>query len=144
MVALALTLGTSALSQSSDVGGGGGGGIFGMLFMLIWLALVVAVIAGAWKMFAKAGEPGWAVLVPIYNLIVLMKIAGKPAWWFLLLLIPLVGIVVSIMVCISLAENFGKSTGFGIGLALLGFIFVPILGFGDAVYQGGAGARRAA
>jgi uncharacterized membrane protein YoaK (UPF0700 family) len=144
MVALALTLGTSALSQSSDVGGGGGGGIFGMLFMLIWLALSVAVIAGFWKTFTKAGEPGWAVLVPIYNVIVLLKIAGKPAWWFLLFIIPVVNLVIGIMVAIAVAENFGKSTGFGIGLALLPFVFYPMLGFGDAVYQGGAGARRAA
>jgi hypothetical protein len=145
MVALALTLGTSALSQSSDVGGGGGGGIFGLLFMVIWLALAVAVIAGFWKTFTKAGEPGWACLVPIYNVIVLLKIAGKPAWWVVLFLIPLVNFIISIMVSIAVAENFGKGTGFGIGLALLPFVFYPVLGFGDAVYQGaGGGGRRAA
>jgi hypothetical protein len=144
MVALALTLGTSALSQSSDVGGGGGGGIFGLLFMVIWLALAVAVIAGFWKTFVKAGEPGWAVLVPIYNAIVLLKIAGKPAWWVLLFLVPVANLIVGIMAAIAVAENFGKSTGFGIGLALLPFVFYPILGFGDAVYQGGTAARRAA
>jgi len=92
----------------------------------------------------KAGEPGWAVLVPIYNIIVLLKIAGKPTWWFLLFLVPVVNLVIGIMVAIAVAENFGKSTGFGIGLALLPFVFYPMLGFGDAVYQGGAGARRAA
>src|SRR5262245_11744438 len=106
MVALALTLGTSALSQSSDSCGGGVAGIFGLLFMLIWLGLAVAVIAGIWKTFTKAGEPGWAAIVPIYNMIVMLKIAGKPVWWVVLLLIPFVNFIVFIMVCISLAENF--------------------------------------
>ena len=143
MVALALSLAASAHSQSSDGGGGAIAGIFGLLFTLIWLGLVLVVIAGIWKTFTKAGEPGWAAIVPIYNLIVMLKIAGKPLWWVVLMLIPFVNFIVAIMVCISLAENFGKSSGFGIGLALLGFIFFPMLGFGDAVYQGG-GARAAA
>ena len=76
------------------------------------------------------------LLIPIYNLIVLVKIAGKPIWWFILFFIPIANIVVAILVPIALAEKFGKGVGFGIGLILLGFIFYPILAFGDAQYQG--------
>jgi hypothetical protein len=89
-----------------------------------------------WKVFVKAGKPGWAAIIPIYNAIVLLQIVGRPGWWFLLYLIPIVNIVISIMVMIELAKVFGKGTGFGIGLLLLSFIFIPILGFGDAEYQG--------
>ena len=105
------------------------------LFLPVWLALVVLVIVGVWKAFEKAGKPGWASLVPIYNAWVMLAIAGKPGWWLLLMLIPLVNVVVGIMVSIALAERFGKGAGFGVGLALLGFIFFPILGFGDAKYR---------
>jgi hypothetical protein len=107
----------------------------GKLFFLVWLAVVVVVIAGAWKTFAKAGKPGWACLIPIYNLWVMLEIAGKPGWWLILLFIPLVNLIVGILACIALAERFGKGAGFGVGLALLGVIFLPILGFGDAEYR---------
>ena len=113
-----------------------GGGIIGILFMLIWLAVVIVVIAGMWKVFTKAGKPGWACIVPIYNIIVLLEIAGRPLWWFILFFIPIVGFVIAIVVCIDIAKAFGKGPGFGVGLALLGIIFFPILGFGDAQYQG--------
>ena len=105
------------------------------LFLLVWLAIVVVVIAGVWKTFQKAGKPGWACLIPIYNVWVMLMIAGKPGWWLLLLLIPLVNIIVGIMVSVALAERFGKGAGFGVGLALLGFVFFPILGFGGATYR---------
>jgi hypothetical protein len=110
--------------------------VFMIMILVIEIALVVVIIAGAWKTFAKAGEPGWAVLIPIYNTIVFLKIAGKPIWWILLLMIPLVGIVFAIMACIDFAKAFGKGAGFAIGLVLLGFIFFPILGFGSAEYIG--------
>ncbi|QNM96151.1 DUF5684 domain-containing protein [Chitinimonas koreensis] len=106
---------------------------------LIQLAIIVAVIAGLWKVFEKAGKPGWAALIPIYNLIVLLQIAGKPIWWIVLCLIPLVNIVIAFIVGIEIAKRFGQSALFGVGLTLLGFIFYPILGFGDARYQGTAG-----
>ncbi len=120
----------------SGYGGGGGAGLFGGVFMVVWLAIFVLTIAGMWKIFIKAGKPGWACLIPIYNLIVLLEIAGKPVWWFILFLIPLVNLVVAILVVIALAERFGKGVGFAIGLLLLPFIFYPLLGFGDARYQG--------
>ena len=107
---------------------------------IVYLALVVAIIAGLWKAFEKAGKPGWAAIVPIYNVWVMAEIAGKPGWWGLLCLIPIVGIVIAILISLGVATAFGKGAGFGIGLALLGFIFWPILGFGDAQYVG-AGAQ---
>lgn len=115
---------------------GGGGGVVGLIGLLVWLAVVVFVIAGLWKVFVKAGKPGWAAIVPIYNLIVMLEIAGKPIWWIVLMLIPFVNFIILIIVMIDLAKSFGKSTGFGIGCALLGFIFIPILGFSDAKYIG--------
>jgi Family of unknown function (DUF5684) len=107
----------------------------GIFAMFVWLAIIVVVIASFWVVFTKAGQPGWASIVPIYNLIILLQIAGKPLWWILLLLLPLVNIVIGILVAIEVAKNFGKSAGFGIGLLLLPFIFYPILAWGDARYQ---------
>lgn len=104
--------------------------------IIIVLAIVVFLIASMWKVFEKAGEPGWAAIIPIYNVIVMCKIAGKPGWWVVLFLIPIVSIVMSFILNIAIAKSFGKDTGFGVGLALLGFIFWPILGFGDAKYIG--------
>src|SRR5476651_1733903 len=106
--------------------------IFGTGFILFFVFIWVICVAGIWKVFVKAGKPGWAAIIPIYNVIVLLEIAGKPIWWILLLLIPLVNLVIAILVSIEVAKKFGKGTGFGVGLALLGFIFYPILGFGDA------------
>ncbi|HRI81862.1 MAG TPA: DUF5684 domain-containing protein [Opitutaceae bacterium] len=105
-----------------------------IIVLLIQLAIVVAVIAGVWKTFAKAGQPGWAAIIPIYNVYILLKIANRPWWWLLLMLIPLVNLVIAIIVAIDVAKAFGKGAGFGIGLALLGLIFYPILGFGSATY----------
>jgi hypothetical protein len=117
---------------------GAGGAAAGGLFMLIQLALIVGFIAGMWKTFVKAGKPGWGAIIPIYNVILLLEIAGRPLWWILLFLIPFVNFIVFIIVSMDVARNFGKGAGFGLGLALLGFIFYPILGFGDAKYQGSA------
>ena len=110
--------------------------VAGIIGGLIGLAITIFLIAALWKVFTKAGEPGWAAIIPIYNAIVLLKISGKPIWWIILLLIPFVNFVFIILVMIALAEHFGKGAGFGIGLAFLGFIFFPILGFGDAQYTG--------
>jgi hypothetical protein len=121
-----------------------GGGIGAIIFLLIELAIVAVVVAGMWKTFVKAGHPGWACLVPIYNLIILMKIAGRPAWWLVLYLIPLVSLIVGIIVSMDIAKAFGKGAGFGIGLALLAPVFYPILGFGDAQYVGNGGGAAAA
>jgi hypothetical protein len=111
------------------------GGIGGFLFTLIWLALVIVVIAGMWQTFVKAGKPGWGAIIPIYNVILLLEIAGRPIWWIFLLLIPIVNFVIAVVVSLDVAKNFGKDALFGLGLAFLGFIFYPILGFGSARYQ---------
>ncbi|HOJ03728.1 MAG TPA: DUF5684 domain-containing protein [Bacteroidota bacterium] len=117
----------------SDGGIGAGIGIGMILFYLVIVAFFVVCY---WKLYTKAGKPGWAAIVPIYNIIVLLEIVGKPVWWFILMLIPCVNIVVAILVSLELAKVFGKDTGFAIGLILLPFIFIPILAFGDAEYQG--------
>ena len=118
------------LQQSGD-----GNAVPGLLFGIIWLAVCVFLIAALWIVFTKAGHPGWAAIVPIYNAIILLKIAGKPVWWIILFLIPFVNFVIAILVSLAIAKNFGKSTGFGIGLVFLGFIFYPMLAWGDAKYS---------
>ncbi|MFD0964373.1 DUF5684 domain-containing protein [Pseudofulvibacter geojedonensis] len=116
-------------------------GVFQMLIVIMVLSLALIYIIGMWKVFEKAQKPGWVAIIPIYNIIVLLEIAKKPTWWLLLYflsIIPLIGVLISvtvnIMVGVGVAKNFGKSEGFGVGLGLLGFVFYPILGFGDAKY----------
>lgn len=110
--------------------------IFGLLVALL-------MIVAMWKVFTKAGQPGWASIIPIYNIYIWCKIVGRPWWWILLMLIPFVNFIVAIILCIDLAKSFGKGVGFGIGLALLGIIFFPILGFGSAQYEGPAAGTLA-
>lgn len=104
--------------------------------LIFWLALAVFMIAAVWKVFTKAGQPGWAVIIPIYNYYIMTKIGGKPGWWVILLLIPGVNLVFIIWLYNMISKSFGKDEGFTIGLVLLGFIFWPILGFGSAKYLG--------
>ncbi len=106
---------------------------------VVYLLIIVLMIVAMWKTFEKAGKPGWAAIIPIYNIIVLLDIVGKPWWWILLMLIPIVNIVIAIMMYHQLSLSFGKEVGFTIGLILLSFIFIPILGFGDAQYIGPGG-----
>jgi len=106
-----------------------------LFFFVFVIALVVLMIGSVWKVFTKAGKPGWACIVPIYNVIVLLEIAGKPLWWIILMIIPLVNIVIAILLAIEVAKKFGQSSGFGLGLAFLPFIFYPVLGYGSARYQ---------
>jgi hypothetical protein len=94
--------------------------LFGGMFFLVWCAVMLVIIAAVWKVFAKAGKPGWAAIIPIYNIYVLLEIVGRPWWWMLLLLVPLLGIVIAFVIAVDLARSFGKSAGFGVGLALLG------------------------
>ena len=111
-------------------------------FIIIYLAICVLLIVSQWKIYTKANQPGWACLIPIYNIIVLLKIIGKPWWWILLLLVPIVNIVYAIWMTNLLSLGFGKSEGFTIGLILLPLIFYPILGLGDAKYNGPAGTDQ--
>jgi hypothetical protein len=103
---------------------------------IILLAVIVLMVVAMWKVFTKAGEPGWAAIVPIYNIIVFLRISGKPVWWIILLIIPFVNFIISLLVSLGLAKNFGKGGGFGVGLWLLSPIFILILAFGDAKFVG--------
>lgn len=104
------------------------------IIVVIYLAVVVFEIAALWKVFVKAGQPGWAAIIPIYNLYILTKIARRPGWWVLLFFIPLVNLVMAFIVWIDVAKAFGRNALFGVGLTILGIIFVPILGFGSDQY----------
>lgn len=107
---------------------------------LIYLVVVAALLIANWMLYSKAGRPGWASIIPIYSAYVLLKIVGRPGWWLILFLIPLVNFVIYIIVMLDLAKVFGKGSGFGVGLIFLPFIFIPILGFGDARYSDPGGA----
>jgi hypothetical protein len=116
----------------------GGGSMFSSILYLIIFA---AYIAGMWKVFEKAGKPGWAALIPIYNLYIFLQIVNKPIWWLILIFIPLVNFVILIIMSMELAVCFGKSKGWGVALLVFfGFIGYPLLGFGDAAYSKPAGA----
>ena len=107
-----------------------------VIFGILVIAVCVAMIAGMWKVFVKAGQPGWGCLVPIYNVILLLGMAGKPTWWIVLFLIPIVSLVAAVLVSIEIAKKFGQGTGYGLGLAFLPMFFYPMLGFGSAQFQG--------
>jgi hypothetical protein len=115
--------------------GGGMGAVSGVV-IVIYLAFLALLVISMWKIFAKAGKPGWAAIIPIYNIIVLLDIVGKPVWWFILLIIPVVGIFVAIYLCHLLAKAFGKDIVMTILLIILPFIGLPMLAFGDAKYVG--------
>ena len=106
--------------------------------MIFGLLIALLVIVAMWKVFTKAGQPGWASIIPIYNIYIWCKIVGRPGWWVILMLIPFVNFIILIILSIDMAKSFGKGAGFGLGLAFLGIIFLPILGFGSAQYQGPA------
>ena len=110
------------------------------ILLIFWLAVIVFIIASGWKVFEKAGRPGWEFIIPIYNFYIMAKISGVKNWW--LVFIPIVNIYILFVTYIALAKSFGKETGFGIGLIFLGFIFMPILGFGDAKYIGPNGVNE--
>ena len=132
----------SALMQNDDVGLIAS--IFSSTVSCFCSGIIfLIVIIGLWKAFTKAGEPGWAAIIPIYNYYVILKIVGRPWWWLLLLLIPIVNLIVSIIVAIDLAKSFGKDAAYGVILlwlfSVIGFL---ILGYGDAQYQGPAAAQK--
>ncbi len=128
-------IGNSMWIAAQQGGAPDGAAALGLGMLLFNLLVVVGVIAGIWKVFVKANKPGWAALVPIYNLFVMAEVGGKPSWWAILMFVPLVNLIVLVLICMGVAKNFGKSELYGIGLALLGFIFFPLLGFSDAKYR---------
>lgn len=106
-----------------------------MGFFLIFWALVIFMVVTMWKIFVKAGQPGWAAIIPIYSTVILLQIARKPVWWIILLLLPFINIIFSFILVYNLAKVFGKGGGFTLGLVLLPIVFYPILAFGKATYQ---------
>jgi hypothetical protein len=113
------------------------------IFWIIALAIGILVLIAMWKVYRKAGYEGWEVLIPFYNMYVLLKIVGKPGWWLVMMLIPVVNLVFGIWTYNMLSKSFGKDEGFTVGMLLLGFIFIPILGFGSARYLGPYGDPEA-
>jgi len=114
--------------------------IGGLCGGLLGFAFGVFMLIAMWKIFKKANKPGWASIIPFYNVWVMLEIVGRPGWWLLLMLIPGVNLVIGIIVLVDLAKSFGKGGGFAVGLLLLPYVFFPILGFGDAQYQGPSAA----
>ena len=102
---------------------------------LLYFAFIIALLVANWKIYEKAKQPGWAAIVPIYNIYVLLKIVGKPTWWLVLYLIPVVNVVFAIWTLNMLSKSFGKNEGTTVLFFVLGIGYL-ILGFGDAQYQG--------
>ena len=141
---LTLLLTNPLLAQDSDSGFSYSASTTGQVSPVVWvidIAIILLIVISMWKIFTKAGQPGWASIIPIYNIIVWCKIVGRPAWWVLLFFVcaPIVGIIL----CIDLAKSFGKGVGFALGMIFLGIIFFPILAFGSAQYTGPAAAKTA-
>jgi len=114
--------------------------ILSTLIIIFGLIIGIIELMAMWNIFTKAGKPGWAVLIPIYNLYIVLEIVGREWWWLLFMLIPIVNAVFLIILVFDLAKSFGKGTGFALGLLFLDLIFILILGFGDAHYVGPAAA----
>lgn len=114
--------------------------IGGVVGALVGLVVGLVMLIAMWKVYTKAGKPGWAVLIPIYNLYIMLEIVGRPWWWLLLMLIPLVNVVIAFILAFDIAKSFGKGSGFALGLIFFNVIFFLILGFGNAQYLGPAAA----
>ena len=118
------------------------GAAVGFLFLfveLIFLAMTVITVAGMWAMFSKAGKPGWAAIIPIYNTITLLQVGGLSGWWFLGLCVPFLDIFLWIYVTYAISSSFGGGIGTFFLLFILPVIGYPMLGFGSARYVGGGG-----
>ncbi len=99
--------------------------------LILILALLVLMVAAFWRVYEKAGKPGWASIVPVYNTLVLLEIVKKPWWWLFLLMIPIVNFIIGVWLTNLVSKRFGQGVGFTLGLIFLPFIFWPLLGLGD-------------
>jgi len=104
--------------------------------VVFYVVLMVLMVASYWKIFAKAGKPGWASIVPIYNLVVYLQMVNRPVWWIVLFFVPIVNIVIAIVLVHDLSKSFGKGMGWTLGLLFLGIVFVPVLAFGSDPFVG--------
>src|SRR5688500_13529869 len=108
----------------------------GVVALIGGAAFLLRMIISLWRIFEKAGKPGWAAMIPIYNIIVLHGVVGRPRWWVVLWLVPIVIFSAAVIVYLDLARSFGTTALFGVGMLVLPFIFIPILACGDAQYRG--------
>jgi hypothetical protein len=106
----------------------------GIVGTIIYLAIVVLLIVSLWKLYAKAGKPGWAAIIPIYNIIVLLEIVKRPIWWIILLFIPIVNFIALIIIYVDFVKAYGKPAWHIILVLLFSFIYFPYLAFSDAKY----------
>jgi len=104
--------------------------------LLVPLLIAVVAIAGMWKTFTKANQPGWGAIIPIYNVYLMLKIGNNEWWWLLVFFIPLANLYAAYKTVAGVSRAFGQGIGFALGLWFLGFIFFPLLGFGSYSYQG--------
>ncbi len=131
-----------AVSTESDSISGGAVAAAVLLYLGMFAVSYVVVSLGYAGLFKKAGEPGWAGWVPVYNTVVLLKIVGRPTWWVALwYLVPIANVVVLILVMIDLSRSFGHDVGFALGLIFLSVIFMYVIWLGDSQYRGPAAAR---
>ena len=110
-----------------------------ILFATVGLSAFILYIVSLWKVFEKAGRPGWEALIPFYNIYRYIKISGSRGWMMFLLVIPIVSLIANIIINLRMAKKFGQSELFGLGISFFGIIFIPILGLGDAEYEHPAG-----
>ena len=102
----------------------------GITYLIVFTLILLLMLVSTWMVYEKAGEAGWKSLIPIYNVYILMVIAGKPGWWVLLMLVPVVNLICYFLVMLALADRFGRGAVFGIGLFFLPMVFFPLLAFG--------------
>jgi hypothetical protein len=124
---------TVEMGPDMEAMGQAAGGV-GIVGLVIYVAIALLMIISLWKLFSKAGQPGWASIIPIYQTVVMLQVAGKPIWWIILLFVPIANVVIAIMMLAGIAKNFGKGVGFVLGMIFLPIIFLPILGLGSAEY----------
>ncbi len=111
--------------------------------LIVYIAVALAVWAFMWwAMFEKAGWPGWASLVPLYNVYVLLKIGGMSGWWLIAFFVPILNFIVGLVLLWNVSKAFGHGVGYFFGLWLLSIVFFPILGFGKSEYHGEMHARH--
>ncbi len=113
----------------------------GALGSLVYILVAILFICAQWIIFTKAGRPGWAAIIPIYNTLQMIWMVGRPWWWLLLLLVPILNIIIGIILLNDLSTSFGHGIGFTLGLIFLAPIFFLILAFGNSQYRGPAAAN---